>query len=526
MYQIYYNDSLVYDPRSANAAEPGDVSFSVLDAQLTLAVGSGGQLTITLPAGHPMIGTIELKSGIVKVMEVLPGGSSTVFLGRVISDEMSFDNSHSYQCEGALAFLNDSIVKPGSFPPYAWPSSEAQEYYAAVTANTTPAYRLGKLLDAHNAMTGSNIQLGTVTVPGGAMDYKAQDWLTTWERINSELLDVFGGFLNIRYSGDAVYLDYLASTADFTDWNEQVIQFGENLAEIKRKTGSADTFNAILPVDADYGNPILDWTQSALPDGYYGDNNEFYKSGLVLKLADVPSVVVRYVEIKMPSSYSPQRAIAEAMDYLAATADVYVSELTVRAYDLSSSDPDAEPFRAGKLVRIMDPPHGIREAYLVMGVTIDLTGGADVDLDLGARATSLTSSGAQRIIEEDTSKRVPQVLYRNTSPGTAQSSGALSSVGDISAYNLFFVEVCWSTGYTSHRGGTWVYVPDGTSVIVHPSVDWTDSGAAHAYRQVTINKSNSAGSQISLGAGNSATPSGTSSGTSYAIVTTIVGYTV
>jgi len=520
MYQIYYNDSLVYDPRSANAAEPGDVSFSVLDAQLKLAVGSGGQLTFTLPAGHPMIGTIELKSGVVKVVEVLPGGSSTVFLGRVISDEMNFDNSHSYQCEGALAFLNDSVVQPGSFPPYAWPSADYQEYQAAVTANTTPAYRLGKLLEAHNAMTGGSIQLGLVTVPGGAMDYKATDWLTTWERINAELLDVFGGFLNIRYSGDTVYLDYLASTADFTDWNEQVISFGENLAEITRKTGSSETFNAVLPIQSN-GDPIL--YPFFVPDGQY-DDGKYVKSGFVMAPAGAENNVVTVEEMTLTGSGA--QVAQKVCDWLDANAGTVVNSLTVRAYDLSASDPATEPFRAGKLVRIMDPPHGIREAYLVMGVTIDLTGGADVDLDLGARATSLTSSGAQRIIEEDTSKRVPQVLYRNSSPSSSQSSGDLSSIGDISAYNLFFIEVCWSTSYTSHRGGTWVYVPDGNAVIAHPSVDWTDSGTAHAYRQVTINKSASAGAQISLGTGNSSTPSGTSSGTSYAIVTTIVGYTV
>jgi hypothetical protein len=518
MYQIYYNDELVYDPRLAN--EPGDVSHAIEDGTLTLAVGSGGQLTITLPAGHPMIDTIELKGGIVTVVEVLPGGSSTVFLGRAISDEVSFDNSHSYQCEGALAFLNDSVVRPGSFPPHAWPSTDYEEYQAAVTANTTPAYRLGKLLEAHNAMTGSNIQLGTVTVPGGAMDYKAQDWLTTWERINSELLDVFGGFLNIRYSGATVYLDYLASTADFTEWNEQVIQIGENLAEITRKTGSSETFNAVLPIFSN-GNPIL--YPIFVPDGTY-DDGKYVKSGFVMASADAETHVVTVEEMTLNGSGA--QVAQKVCDWLDANAGTVVNSLTVRAYDMSASDPATEPFRAGKLVKILDPPHGIREAYLVMGVTIDLTGGADVDLDLGARATSLTSSGAQRIIEEDTSKRVPQVLYRNTSPGTAQSSGALSNVGDISAYNLFFVECCWSTGYTSHRGGTWVYVPDGTAVIAHPSVDWTDSGTAHAYRQVTINKSASAGSQISLGTGNSATPSGTSSGTSYAIVTTIVGYTV
>lgn len=523
MYQIFYNDSLVYDPRSANAAEPGDVSYSVLDAQLKLAVGSGGQLTITLPAGHPMIDTIELKSGIVKVVEVLPGGSSTVFLGRVITDEMNFDSSHSYQCEGALAFLNDSVVRPGTFHVTPWPAADALAYDAAVAANTTPAYRLGKLLEAHNAMTGGSIQLGTVTVPGGEMDYNTTEWLTTWERINAELLDVFGGFLTIRYSGDTVYLDYLASTADFTAWNEQVIQFGENLAEITRKTGSSEEFNAVAALDAK-GNPRL--AAAFIPDGYY-DDGKYYKSGFVVTTVGAPNNIVTAAEVPIPSgAHTPTELVEFVCDWLDANAGTVVNSLTVRAYDMSASDPDTEPFRAGKLVRIMDPPHGIREAYLVMGVTIDLTGGADVDLDLGAKSTTLTSSGAQRIIEEDTSKRVPQVLYRNTSPSSSQSSGALSSVGDISAYNLYFVEVCWSTGYTSHRGGTWVYVPDGTSVIAHPSVDWTDSGTAHAYRQVTIDKSASAGAQISLGTGNSATPSGTSSGTSYAIVTTIIGYTV
>lgn len=519
MYQIYYNDSLVYDPRSANAAEPGDVSFSVLDAQLRLAVGSGGQLTFTLPAGHPMIDTIELKSGIVKVVEVLPGGSSTVFLGRVIDDEMSFDNSHAYQCEGALAFLNDSVVRPGNFLPYAWSTEDYNEYQAAVAAETTPAYRLGKLLAAHNAMTGGSIQLGLVTVPGGAMDYKATDWLTTWERINAELLDVFGGFLSIRYSGDTVYLDYLASTADFTDWNEQVISFGENLAEITRKTGSSETFNAVLPIQSN-GDPIL--YPFFVPDGTY-DDGKYVKSGFVMASADAETHVVTVEEMTLTGSGA--QVAQKVCDWLDANAGMVVNSLTVRAYDRSAIDQDVEPFRVGKRVRIMDPPNDIREAYLVMGTTIDLTGGADVDLDLGAKATSLTSSGAQRIIEEDTSKRVPQVLYRNTSPGTAQSAGILSGIPEISGFDLFYIECCWSTGYTTHRAGTWVYVPDGTAVIAHASVPWyADSAIAHAYRQVTINKSAAAGSQISVTTGTRATASAASDGTSYAVITTIIGY--
>lgn len=520
MYQIYYNDELVYDPRLAN--EPGDVSHAIEDGTLTLAVGSGGQLTFSLPAGHPMIDTIELKSGAVTVVEVLPRGTSTVFLGRAISDEMNFDNSHTYQCEGALAFLNDSVVRPGTFHVTPWSAADAMAYDAAVTANTTPAYRLGKLLDAHNAMTGGSIQLGTVTVPGGEMDYKTTEWLTTWERINAELLDVFGGFLNIRYSGDTVYLDYLASTADFTEYNAQSIDFGENLAEITRKTGSSEEFNAVAALDAK-GKPIL--AARFIPDGYY-DDGKYFKSGFVVTTVGAPNNVVTAAEVPIPSGAHTSTELVELVcDWLDAHAGTVVNSLTVRAYDMSASDPDTEPFRVGKLVKILDPPHDIREAYLVMGVTIDLTGGADVDLDLGAKATTLTASGAQRIIEEDTSKRVPQVLYRNTSPGTAQSAGELSSIGDVSGYNLFFVEVCWGTSYTSHRGGTWVYVPDETSVIAHPSVDWySGSYDAHVYRRVTIDKSAAAGAQISLGTGTQATGSGVTDGTSYAVVTTIIGF--
>ena len=522
MYQIFYNDALVYDPRLANGAEPGDLTGVILDGTLKLAIGSGGQLTFTLPAGHPMIGTIELKAEPVKVTEVLASGTNVVFLGRVIRMETAFDNSVAYECEGRQSYLCDTVVRPGSFPPYSWSWEEDQEYQAAIQANTVPEYRLGKLLDAHNAMAGAGgeILLGDVTVTGGAMERSSSEWLTTWERLLMEFTDSdLGGFFQIRYADGTAYLDYLAGTDDFTEYNAQRIDFGANLAEITRETSGGTTFNAVLPVNSK-GSPQL--IPLFIPDGPY-DSGRYIKSGYVMRTAGAPSNVVTVEQMSLTGTAA--QVAQQVCDWLDANAGAsVVNALTVKAYDLSASDPNVEPFRVGKLVKILDPPHNIREAYLVMGITVDLTGGADVDLDLGAQVTSLTASGAQRINEETAARRVPKVLYRNTSPGTAQSSGALGSVPDISAYNLFFIEVCWGTSYTSHRAGTWVYVPDGTAVIAHPSVDWYDSGAAHTYRQVTINKSNSAGSQISLGAGNKADSSGTSEGTGYAVVTTIIGY--
>ena len=122
-------------------------------------------------------------------------------------------------------------------------------------------------------------------------------------------------------------------------------------------------------------------------------------------------------------------------------------------------------------------------------------------------------------------KHEPTVLYRNSSPSTAQTSGALGNVPDISAYDWIFVEVCWSTSYTSYRSGTWVYVPDGTSVKAIPAVPmYSNNRVANAYREVTISKNASPGSQISLSTGHIATTSSNSSDSAAAIVTTIIGF--
>jgi hypothetical protein len=122
---------------------------------------------------------------------------------------------------------------------------------------------------------------------------------------------------------------------------------------------------------------------------------------------------------------------------------------------------------------------------------------------------------------------IPRTIWSNSSPGTSMSSQTLSISDPVSwdaplkapsHFNMFYIEVCWDTTYTSHRSGTWVYVPSGTTVRAHPSVDWYDgSYDAHVYRIVTIENGT-----ISIGTGNKATGTGVTEGSSYAIPTRII----
>lgn len=128
---------------------------------------------------------------------------------------------------------------------------------------------------------------------------------------------------------------------------------------------------------------------------------------------------------------------------------------------------------------------------------------------------------------------VPRTIWSNNSPGNGMAAQTLTINDPASGvwtqplkapshFNMFYIEVCYSTTYTSHRNGTWVYVPSGTTVRAHPSVDWYEgSYAAHVYRIVTIENG-----AISIGTGNQATGTGVTEGSAYAVPTRIIAMRV
>ena len=384
MYLIYYNNELVYDPRAANCAEPGDPTYALEEGSLELAVDAAGQLTMTLAEGNPMIGTLRVRLGTVKVVELLGTTSTTVFLGRVIRDTLNIDNSHSYECEGRLACLNDTVMTPYIFPDN-YESDAA--YRTALANNTVPAYWLRKLLEIHNGMawnSDNQIQPGTVTVTGGVMYRAGESWETMWNVLRDDLPgSSLGGHLVMRYEGDAAYLDYLA---DFTAENAQAVTFGQNLIDLARTHYAADYYNAIIPIGKD------GLTCAAAPNGYYG-SGRYYKSGTYLvtpteRDAGFGNVVrvVTWDEVETAAEL-----VTKAVDYL--NAAKFVDEIEISAADLSGVDGTTQPFRLARRLTIDDPPQSIRTAYAIVGLGIDILGDVETKLTLGSRGVTMTSSG-------------------------------------------------------------------------------------------------------------------------------------
>ena len=121
----------------------------------------------------------------------------------------------------------------------------------------------------------------------------------------------------------------------------------------------------------------------------------------------------------------------------------------------------------------------------------------------------------------------PVVLYQNTSPNSTMTSGSIT-IQDAKNYGLFYIEVAWSvdsspnTDYNSNRAGTWVRVRKNGKTKANASIMWYDSSAVSgAYRIVTINRATGV---ISWGTGCHVTKSTATDSSSYAIITTIVGF--
>ena len=140
------------------------------------------------------------------------------FIGRVLSPSEELQESGlffiSYVCESALAYLVDSIQRYESF------------------TNISVKDYLGKLLDNHNAKMEEEfkkIYIGKVEIDEQSDFVNAYE--TTYDNINTKLLNIFGGELSLRHE-DKIYLDYLKQTGRKS---KTKIMLKKNLKSMSRK---------------------------------------------------------------------------------------------------------------------------------------------------------------------------------------------------------------------------------------------------------------------------------------------------
>ena len=347
MYRVYCDGSLLYHSNLE--------SLQIFDPSLELELNKTGSFVFTVYPDHPRYSFVKRLKSIIQVFQ----DDFLLFRGRVLDEEVGWHNEKTFSCEGELAFLIDTIQRPYDF------------------TGSIPEF-LGMLLSNHNAQTDPEKQftLGNVTVtdPNDYIVRSDIDYVNTWDVITKKLIDLLGGFLQVRHVDGVNYLDYLAES---TLLAPQKITFGKNLLDLKRTRKGEDIATAIIPLgaklkDAEGNDTDKRLTIESVNGGvdFVQDSDAIAQFGIIVKTVIFDDVTdPANLKTKGEAQLSDSVKQWESIDLTAA--------------DMATVNRNITSFHIGTMVDVASVPHGLNQRFRVEKLSLKLLDPAANKMTIG-----------------------------------------------------------------------------------------------------------------------------------------------
>lgn len=360
MFEIYVDGRLLYHPFNDE--------LCVLNARLTVEMGKAGALEFRIPQDN----LFYTQMNQLKTMLTVKLDDDELFRGRVLTNERDFNNVRKIYAEGDLAYLVDSVQKA--------------ERYCGLTHDL-----FHRIIAAHNerADPDKRFTVGTIGIENreiiitgkdadvNAYDYDqiainsiADEWQTTFDYIETCLIDTCGGYLRTRKENGVIYIDLIKN---YSGTATQEIEFGVNMLDLTEEVSAEELFTVLIPI---------------------GDENLTIASvnGGSDELVDT-AAVSRYGRIVRTHVFSgvnqPATLLENGKRYLASHANIPTT-FTVKAVDLHLINPDIPSIRLGDRVHINSLAHGLVEYLVCTKIEYDLENPANTVYTFGNPKQSLT----------------------------------------------------------------------------------------------------------------------------------------
>lgn len=347
MLKIYADQWLLHDDRLQD--------LRVLSPKLALEVNKTGSLEFSIYPEHPYYPKLAKFKTIITVYQ----DDLLVFRGRVLNEEKGFYNEKQVACEGQLAFLLDSIQRPYDF------TGSVLEYFTQLVTNHNSQVEAVKQFVVGNV---------TVTDPNDYIVRSNIDYVDTWDEINKKLLDLLGGFLQVRFEEGTAYLDYLQ---DFSTLSTQTVEFGKNLIDLKNITKGEDVATALIPLGAKLKDDEGQDTDKRLTVAAVNSGKDFITDA---EAVDKYGFICR--QQVWDDVTEASNLLAKGKAYLAGLVNVATS-VEITAADLAGIDLNVKTFRLGSYVQVVSKPHDINQLFMVQKLSVDLLEPAANKLTLG-----------------------------------------------------------------------------------------------------------------------------------------------
>lgn len=356
MYTIYADNELIYDPRSPD--------YTILSGDLTLVLNTSGTLTFSLPPSNPSYGRVKLMTSVVSLYD----DERLIFRGRPYAPSVDLFRQDTIECEGELAYLNDSVQLPFSLS-----TGDVKSFFQ-------------KIIDTHNQSMPKHkqFQVGEVTVINttveGNITRSSEDYTTTWTFISDKLLKPLGGYLQVRYQGDKCYIDYLA---DLNYIGTQEVTQAINVMSAKKEVTASDLATIIIPLGAKIKKENSEEEEYLTLKKLTGDiavksEDGIKQYGEIIK-------VVHHDQITQSENLlkAGRKDLAEALGV--------TTSITITAADLSKAGYKVTPFSLGTKIPVKVPNLNIDEKLLITSLKLDLLHPESNTLTVGSEQKGLSA---------------------------------------------------------------------------------------------------------------------------------------
>lgn len=422
MYILKYAGSVLHDPRTDTQISAGTLKEES---------GQSPTLSLTIQPMHPLWDsfsrdTVMLPNREVELVEYETG--IVLFRGRVRAVSMEFDGSKKLTCEGAMAYLNDTTVRP-------YKTYDTDEIECDINAPAEANKLFEWFIEQHNARVMNACEKFRIGVNAGANYGKLQRGTGTGPATLKEMRDKLekacGGWLRVRYDATGSIIDWLPDTgaAEAT----QRVELGSNLLDLDTQVDGKDIYTAIVPV------------------GKTGKGQDEHKVNVSAETAYVPFGFTiqddAVIDMTAAEKYGRiEKTVSYDLDKPQALADKAVADLAggklddsieVSAFDLHNLNEQTLPIDFLDRVFVKSGPHGIERYMICSGRTINLTNPTATQFKLGVITATLTkgATSSQESAQESIAKRVTSLsnATRNIAKDAATTTIKVAAVEEKAA---------------------------------------------------------------------------------------------
>lgn len=364
MYKIVCNDNyeeyVLHDPRPIN-------DLKLIKPRCKREINKTGSLTFQISPTHPNYDKIKKLTSEICLYQ----DDKLLFCGRVLNDDIDFNNIKSVECEGELSYLLDTVERNYIKEFNSTTDNVVKSYLEYICFNN----HLQKSLEIEFSV--GNI---TVTSPNNYIKL-VEKFRNHFDVINEDLLDKYGGYLFIRHEDDKRYIDYI--TVNELNVCNQTLEFGKNIIDMSKYIKGEDIYTRLIPLGEvlDYktdssGEKTERRLQLAYPFGTIVEDESgnldigvqddyIYNADAIAKYGDIWKVI-KWDDVS-DADVLLNLAVAEMRNALNP-----VLNLEINAVDLHLLNADIDAINVGDKIRCISKPHNIDEWLIVKAMTIDI----------------------------------------------------------------------------------------------------------------------------------------------------------